>query len=411
MSSTPKEKEPREKFVWRYPVVRRRMLRDMYDLVILCNKCKYCRFVFTPDARDHRFVNQCPRGETFKFASYYAEGTVEVARGLIEGRLQWSKTIEHILYTCTDCGHCEFWCENAMRVYPLTVMEVMKEHYVKEIGLPEYWKPIIENLRKTKNPFGEPLEKRNTWIPSEALLPRSSKIMLFVGDIYCYKAPHIPQVAVRILHRLGIDVGYLYEEEWHSGYLFFRAGLYDEGLEFLEHNIKALEKAGAKTVIFLDPHDYRTFLKETRDANKDLPFEVKFFADYVAPLLEKESSKLRKIGGKVVYHDPCNLTRNIMPFPVWDSPREILKIVGVEVIEMYRNRLNTYCCGAGGGVLFTFPELSMLTARRRLEEAIAVGGQSVVTMCPSCISSFKNVAKEFKVDVYDIIELIDKAFT
>ncbi|MEM4514127.1 MAG: (Fe-S)-binding protein [Ignisphaera sp.] len=411
MSSAPKGKESGEKFVWRYPVIRRRKLREMYDLAILCNKCKYCRFVFAPDARDHRFVNQCPRGETFRFAPYYAEGTVEVARGLIEGRLQWSKTIEHILNTCTDCGHCEFWCENAMRVYPLTIMEVMKEHYVKEFGLPEYWKPIVENLRKTKNPFGEPPEKRCSWIPPGISLPKSLSVMLFVGDTYSYKAPHVVQAAFRILHKLGVDVGYLYEEEWHSGYLLFRAGLYDEGIELLEHNIRALEKAGAKTVVFLDPHDYRTFVKEVRDANIELPFEVKFFTDYVNPLLEKENFKLRKLNAKVVYHDPCNLTRNIMPSPVWESPREILKLIGVEVMEMHRNRLNTYCCGAGGGVIFTFPELSMLTARRRLEEAVAVRGQTIATSCPSCISSFKSVAKEFKMDVYDIIELIDEAFT
>lgn len=402
--------QAKERFIWRYPVVRRRILREMYDLTILCNKCKYCRFVFTPEARDHRFVNQCPRGETFGFASYYAEGTVEIARGLIEGKLRWSKRIEHILYTCTDCGHCEFWCENAMRVYPLTIMEVMKEHYVKEVGLPEYCKPVVDNLKRTRNPFGEPMDKRGSWLPPGMWLPRSSKVMLFVGDNYSYKVPHLAQTALRILHKLGVEVGFLYEDEWHSGYLFFRFGLYDEGLEYLEHNVKALEKAGAKTVLFLDPHDYRTFVKEVKDTGIEPPFEVKFFTEYIYPLLEKESSKLKKLSMKAVYHDPCNLTRHIMPFPVWDSPREILKLIGVEVVEMYRNRLNTYCCGAGGGVMFTFPELNTITATRRLSETIAVGGENLVTTCPSCTASFKAVAKNYKLNIYDLIELIGKAF-
>uniref|UniRef100_A0A7C2ZPM1 (Fe-S)-binding protein n=1 Tax=Ignisphaera aggregans TaxID=334771 RepID=A0A7C2ZPM1_9CREN len=407
MTSTPSTNK--ERVIWRYPALRKRNLREMYDLAILCNKCKYCRFVFTPDARDHRFVNQCPRGETFGFASYYAEGTVEIARGIIEGRLGWSKTIEHILYTCTDCAHCEFWCENAMRVYPLTIMEIMKEHYVKEVGLPEYWKPIVENLKKFRNPFGEPVEKRGSWVPPGVSLPRSASVMLFVGDAYSYRVQHVAQAALRILSRLGVEAGYLYEEEWHSGYLLFRAGLYEDGLEFLEHNIKALEKAGAKTVVFLDAHDYRTFVKETKDAGIELPFEVKFFTDFVLPLLQKDSSRLRKLGIKAVYHDPCNLTRHVMPFPVWDSPREILKLIGVEVVEMFRNRLNTYCCGAGGGVMFTFPELNAVTAKRRVEEAAAVGGQYIVTACPYCVQSFKSVAKESGMGVYDVIELLDKA--
>ncbi|MEM0027434.1 MAG: (Fe-S)-binding protein [Ignisphaera sp.] len=410
MTQTSQASTPRSgKVIWRYPAFRKRELREMYDLTILCNKCKYCRFVFAPDARDHRFVSQCPRGETFGFAAYYAEGTVEIARGILEGRITWSKTIEHILYTCTDCGHCEFWCENAMRVYPLTIMEIMKEHYVKEVGLPEYWKPIVESLKKFRNPYGEPLEKRASWIPPGVSLPRKADTMLFVGDVYSYRAPYVAQAVLRILHKLGVEVGYLYEDEWHSGYLLFRAGLYDDGLEFLGHNAKALADAGAKTVVFLDPHDYRTFIKEVRDANIELPFEVKFITDLILPLLEKESAKLRKLNMKVVYHDPCNLTRHIMPFPVWDSPREILKLIGVEVVEMFRNRLNTYCCGAGGGVEFTFPKLNKVTARRRVEEAVAVGGKYIVTTCPSCVRSFKAVANEFGVEVYNLIELIDKA--
>lgn len=409
VSQTSLHKGPTERTLWRYPSVRRRTLRDFYDLTILCNKCLYCRFVFTPEARDHRFVNQCPRGETFRHAAYYAEGTVEIARGLIEGRLTWSKTIEHVLYTCTDCGHCEFWCENAMRVYPLTIMEIMKEHYVREVGLPESWKPMVGSIEKVKNPYGAPPESRYAWVPKEYAPPRSSETMLFVGDVYSYRAPSVAQSALRILHKLGVQVGLLYEEEWHSGYLLFRAGLYERGLEMLEHNVRALERAGAKRVVFLDPYDYRTFIKEVRDAGLSLPFEVIHFADFVLPLVEKEKHRLKPLNMKASYHDPCNLTRHVMPHPVWDSPRELLKMMGVEVLELFRVRLNTYCCGAGGGIMYTNPKLTEAIARRRLEEALARGASTIVTACPSCTAALRAASKPFNIEVYDIIELLDKA--
>lgn len=404
-----KSKVGKKRKIWIYPSVRYRELEELYDLTLLCNKCLYCRFVFAPEARDHRFVNQCPRGDIFKHASYYAEGTVEIARCIIEGKLMWSETIAHILYTCTDCAHCEFWCMNAMRVYPLTIMDVMKEHYVNEVGLPSYWRSVVENIDRYRNPFDEPVEKRFSWLPESLGIPRRANVMLFVGDAYAYRYPEIALAAVKILKKLGVEIGLLYDGEYHSGYLMFRAGLRDKGEELLAHNIKALEESNAKTVVFLDPHDYRTFKKEASEEGLSYSFEVLHYLEFVAPLVEENKHKLRKLEMKVSYHDPCNLTRHIMPFPVWDQPREILKIIGAEIMEMPRNRLNTYCCGSGGGVVFTFPQLALNIARKRLEEATSIGVTKLVTSCPYCVGVFRRVASEFKLEIGDIIEILDMA--
>ncbi len=400
-----------EKSIWRFPASRKRELSEFYDLTLLCNKCQYCRYVYTPEARNSKFVNQCPRGDVFKYPSYYAEGTLEIARAIIEGKLSWSKEIEHILYTCTDCGYCEYSCNLSMRAHPLTIMEVMKEQYVKEVGLPDYWKPIVENLEKYHNPYGEPAEKRFDWLPQELRIPRKSEIVLFVGDVYAYRAREVAAAAIRILKKLGVDFGLLYDDEWHSGYLHFRAGLREKGVEFLKHNVKALEEAGAKKVVFLDPYDYRTFIKELSEEGMEVKFEVVHFLDFVEPLLEKNSHRLKKLGLKVTYHDPCNLTRNVMPFPVWNSPRHILNMIGIEVAEMPRKMLNTYCSGAGGGVNFTFPKLTEEIARRRLEEAASTGASTLVTSSPSSIEAFKTQAHLFKIDIVDILSLIDKSLS
>ena len=47
---------------------------------------------------------------------------------------------------------------------------------------------------------------------------------------------------------------------------------------------------------------------------------------------------------KVTYHDPCYLGRYCR---LYDAPREIIQAVpGVELIEMERNRMDAWCCGA-----------------------------------------------------------------
>ncbi|MEM1713258.1 MAG: hypothetical protein QXW36_01805 [Desulfurococcaceae archaeon] len=68
-----------------------------------------------------------------------------------------------------------------MRVYPLTLMEIMKETHVEKFGIPSYAKNVVEKLEKTKNPFGEPPESRFKWLSPEEAPPRKSEIMLFVG--------------------------------------------------------------------------------------------------------------------------------------------------------------------------------------------------------------------------------------
>ena len=62
-----------------------------------------------------------------------------------------------------------------------------------------------------------------------------------------------------------------------------------------------------------------------------------------------DESKLvlkRKLNYRVTYHDPCYLGRyNLVVQP----PRRLLERLGVQLAEMPRNSLTSFCCGAGGG--------------------------------------------------------------
>jgi Fe-S oxidoreductase len=79
---------------------------------------------------------------------------------------------------------------------------------------------------------------------------------------------------------------------------------------------------------------------------------------------------------------------------------------------MYRNRDNSFCCGAGGGIKSSFPDVALETAKTRVREAEGVEGvQKIVTPCPFCVTNLGDGAKALgsKMEVVDLIQLVDQA--
>jgi Fe-S oxidoreductase len=92
-----------------------------------------------------------------------------------------------------------------------------------------------------------------------------------------------------------------------------------------------------------------------------------------------------------------------------------LAALGCEVVEMPRNRDNTFCCGAGGGRIWM--DDSNLTERpseNRIREAVALGIDTFVVACPKDVTMYTDAAKTTGHDatlaVVDVIQLVDEAF-
>jgi heterodisulfide reductase subunit D len=81
---------------------------------------------------------------------------------------------------------------------------------------------------------------------------------------------------------------------------------------------------------------------------------------------------------------------------------------GVKLIEMERNRQNSFCCGsrAVGNYMQGMAEWS---AKERIQEFKATGADLLITACPYCADNFRKVlpAKD-KSWVKDIFELVDE---
>jgi Fe-S oxidoreductase len=123
-------------------------------------------------------------------------------------------------------------------------------------------------------------------------------------------------------------------------------------------------------------------------------------------MLKSKKIKTKKVKiGKVTFQDPCHLGRFSKEYA---APREIMQRLGLDVVEMWRTRDNSLCCGAGGGVIVNRPDLAKKYADNRWQEIKATGAQTLLTACVFCNANLRQ-AKPKNVAMMDITSVVAQA--
>jgi len=127
----------------------------------------------------------------------------------------------------------------------------------------------------------------------------------------------------------------------------------------------------------------------------DLNTNIVSLPEYLAASLENVPDLPKK--PRIYFHDPCHLVRDA---GVWKEPRALLERVA-EVRELSWSKQDTDCCGGGGLLPKTMPEVADAMARKRLRDVAQRGGGTVVTASPTCAFMLKQNAPD-GVAVYDL---------
>ncbi len=109
---------------------------------------------------------------------------------------------------------------------------------------------------------------------------------------------------------------------------------------------------------------------------------------------------------RVTYHDPCNIARQKW---ILDQPRELLKAICTDFVEMTPNREENICCGGGGGTVSIDEIRAYRTAiggKRKAEQIRATGAKYCVAPCANCKKQLRELMEDQGVDC-EIVGLHD----
>jgi len=212
------------------------------------------------------------------------------------------------------------------------------------------------------------------------------RVALFATCLVDQFFPAVGVSAVRLLHRLGCEVGFP-EAQTCCGQPGHNAGFPELARPLARRTIEIFEPydavvlpSGSCTAMLR--HGYAELLRDDpRWLVRAQALERKTFE--LAEFIVKRSNG-GGLGGRfnarVTYHDSCHALRTLR---LHEAPRRLLRgLVGLELVEMDPSDV---CCGFGGAFAVDFADISSAMAADKVEAIERTGADYVVSSDVSCL--------------------------
>ncbi|WP_282116074.1 (Fe-S)-binding protein [Cellulophaga baltica] len=243
---------------------------------------------------------------------------------------------------------------------------------------------------------------------------KQPEVLFWVGCAGSFddRAKKITKAFIKILNKANVNFAVLGTEESCTGDPAKRSG--NEFLFQMQAvtNIEVLNAYDVKKVVTACPHCFNTLKNEYPSLGGS--YEVVHHTQFLKQLLEEgritmEGGKFK--GKRITFHDPCYLGR---ANDVYEAPRELIRKLDAELVEMKSCKTRGLCCGAGGAQMFKEPEKGAKDINiERTEQALETQPDIIAAGCPFCntmmTDGVKNKEKEASIAVMDIAELIASA--
>ena len=316
---------------------------------------------------------------------------------------------QDVIWSCTTCGACTRACPANIPIPELLVG--LRRHLALEQGdFPEGLANTFENVSSVGNPWGLDPYDRLEWADGldvpVAEPGEHYDILYWVGCAASYdrRARKIARSMVKILRASGVKFAVMREERCH-GEFARRSGeeyLYQTAAQ---ENIENFRQYDFERILAACPHCFNT-LKNEYPAFEGGTFNVVSHSEWILEMMKAGKLKVKTEGETLAYHDPCFLARLN---GIVDAPREVLKTLGADVRSPEASGEKTFCCGAGGGQMWTDGEKRESPVQViRLEELRKTGAKRIALACPHCLTMLETARAETKGDdvLVDIAEIV-----
>ncbi|MHB0867956.1 MAG: heterodisulfide reductase-related iron-sulfur binding cluster [Chloroflexota bacterium] len=319
------------------------------------------------------------------------------------------------LWSCVTCGSCMQQCPIFVEHVP-TIVDLRRYLVMERAEYPELMQEALSSMEARGHPFRGTMASRTDWC--EGLDVRivgetgPAEWLYWVGCAAAFddRNQRVARAFAQLLQRAGVDFAILGEEERCTGDVARRIGNEYLFQMMAQGNVETLKRHQITKIVTTCPHCFNTLKNEYPQFGGD--FEVYHHTELLAQLLKQ--GKLRPTGAtveSVTFHDSCYLARYN---GIVEPPRQILDALdGLRLVEMARNREETFCCGAGGGHLWFEEAEGKRINYARADQALALPTAAVASSCPFCMIMLSDGVKmrggERETAVLDVAELLEQA--
>jgi Fe-S oxidoreductase len=316
-------------------------------------------------------------------------------------------------FQCTTCGACEYQCPVGIEHLPI-IIGLRRGAVNTGMWEDEHGAKLFLALERGSNALGISASERDKFIHKQAFptFDGSQEYCLWLGCMGGYdpKGREIIADFVRVMNYLGTSYGVLRKEKC-TGDPVRRLGNDLLFQQLAESNLENLAQNKVKKIVTICPHCVRTIQEDWKEFGT--PPEIEHHSEFLARFADKLPKQKGPVSGhdfsraeksptedqalasalqnnQIVYHDPCYLGRYR---DVYEQPRAVASLAG-EVIEAPRSHQRSFCCGAGGGLVFLGEETGDRVSHARANELIATGASTIGTACPFCNTMFRDALAE-----------------
>jgi len=286
---------------------------------------------------------------------------------------------QEAVFQCTTCGSCEFQCPVGIQHLPL-IIGLRRGAVNTGKWEDDYGTKLFLNLERNGNALGFAAGERDKFIQKQGLplFDGTQEYCLWLGCMGAYdsRGREIVAAFAEVMQHVGASFGVLKKERC-TGDPARRLGNDLVFGQLAETNLETLQQAGVKKMVSICPHCVQTISRDWREFGE--PPAIEHHSEFMARHLDKLPAA-RDGREKVVFHDPCYLGRYRN---IYDEPRGVLGRFA-EPVEPERARERSFCCGAGGGLVFLGEEKGKRVSVERAEQLAATGAGTVGAACPFC---------------------------